>query len=213
MVEIEFIYNQIKVLIQSDLNAQIKDIFQKYCIKVSKKLEDIFFLYNGDRINENLTLKEIYNLEDSSKRMQTLVFDINNEKESSENEGLKPSKYIICPKCNENIRISIKDYKIKLYDFRNNDIFDDILFNEFENTQMINEGKIICEHCKNFNKNDTYNNKFFRCFTCRNNICPLCKETHNKNHNIIDYEQKILFVILIMKVIFHIVKNVKKIYV
>ena len=67
MVEIEFIYNQIKVLIQSDLNAQIKDIFQKYCIKVSKKLEDIFFLYNGDRINENLTLKEIYNLENSSK--------------------------------------------------------------------------------------------------------------------------------------------------
>ena len=122
--------------------------------------------------------------------MQILVFDINNEKESSENECLKPSKYIICPKCNENIRISIKDYKIKLYDCRNNDIFDDILFNEFENTQMINEGKIICEHCKNFNKNDTYNNKFFRCFTCRNNICPLCKETHNKNHNIIDYEQK-----------------------
>ena len=79
--------------------------------------------------------------------------------------------------------------------------------------KWINEGKIICEHCKNFNKNDTYNNKFFRCLTCSNNICPLCKESHNKNHNIIDYEQKNLFVILIMKVIFHIVKNVKKIYV
>ena len=49
---------------------------------------------------------------------------------------------------------------------------------------------LICEDCKKVNKYTTYEHQFFRCLTCKKNICPLCKSKHNKNHDIIDYEQK-----------------------
>ena len=55
---------------------------------------------------------------------------------------------------------------------------------------MINEKKIICQNCKNTNKNDTCNNQFFRCLSCKLNLCPLCKNSHDKKHHIIDYNQK-----------------------
>ena len=31
---------------------------------------------------------------------------------------------------------------------------------------------------------------FFRCNICEKNLCPLCKDKHDKNHIIIDYEDK-----------------------
>ena len=40
------------------------------------------------------------------------------------------------------------------------------------------------------NKNITYNNLFNFCFSCQLNLCPLCTSTHDKTHNIIDYELK-----------------------
>ena len=42
---------------------------------------------------------------------------------------------------------------------------------------------------------------------------PLINTGHNKSHQIIDYEKKIIFVIFIMIYIYHIVKNAKIIYV
>ena len=103
---------------------------------------------------------------------------------------LKSSKQIICPKCHENIRILIHDFKIKLYECKNNHLIDEIPFNEFGDTQMINEKIIICEICKINNKNDSFENKFYRCLSCKLNICPLCKIAHDKTHIFIDYQQK-----------------------
>ena len=191
MVDIEFIYNQSKISLQCNLNDKMKDIFQKFTIKVDMKREDIYFLYNGSTIEEELTLNEIINPKNiQNNKIQILVNDINNINKSDENECLKPSKNIICPNCKESIRITIHDYKVKLYGCRNNHITDNLPLNQFENTQMINEKKIICEKCQISNKNDTYENKFFRCLTCKMNICPLCKTNHDKTHNIIDYAQK-----------------------
>ena len=36
---------------------------------------------------------------------------------------------------------------------------------------------------------NTYENQFYRCLTCKKNICPLCKSAHNKDHEFIDFEQ------------------------
>ena len=63
-------------------------------------------------------------------------------------------------------------------------------FELFEDTQKINESKIICNICTNNNKNKSFNHKFYFCLTCKKNICPLCKEIHNKSHSIIDYEDR-----------------------
>ena len=54
------------------------------------------------------------------------------------------SKIIICPQCNENIKINIKDYKINLFECKNKHKINKIFFNEFENTQLIDLTKIKC---------------------------------------------------------------------
>ena len=61
---------------------------------------------------------------------------------------------------------------------------------EFEKTQYINETKIKCGKCKEANKNESYKNKFYMCCICNINLCPLCKNSHDKNHYIIDYEER-----------------------
>ena len=39
-------------------------------------------------------------------------------------------------------------------------------------------------------KSDTYKNEFFICCDCNMNLCPLCKSIHDKNHFIINYDNK-----------------------
>ena len=67
---------------------------------------------------------------------------------------------------------------------------DNILFEEFEETQKIDISQIICDICKKYNKNTTYNNEFYICNTCNKNICPICKSNHDKNHKTINYDDK-----------------------
>ena len=62
-----------------------------------------------------------------------------------------------------------------------NHITKDIKFIDFNKTQEINKSK---------NKGNSYNNEFFVCLTCKQNVCLLCKQNHNRNHNIIKYDQK-----------------------
>jgi len=50
---------------------------------------------------------------------------------------------------------------------------------------------MICDYCKIKNKSNIYNNEFYICNTCKIYLCPICKkEKHDKNHNIIKYEEK-----------------------
>ena len=73
---------------------------------------------------------------------------------------------------------------------KNGHIVDDILLKEFENTQLIDESFIICDKCHETNKAISYNKMMFICNYCNMNLCPLCKSNHDKNHKIIEYEQK-----------------------
>ena len=72
---------------------------------------------------------------------------------------------------------------------KNGHVVDDILFKDFEKTQTIDESLIICTKCKK-NKSSTYNKEMYICNECNMNLCPLCKSNHDKNHKIINYEQK-----------------------
>ena len=110
------------------------------------------------------------------------------DKEKDESVYVK-SKDIICPTCNESCRIKIENYKIKLYDCINNHI-NIINIKDFQNRQKINISNIICEQCNIKNKGNTYNNEFYKCLTCNKNICLLCKNKHESNHNLINYDQK-----------------------
>ena len=186
MAEVEFIYNGININIPCNNNDKMKDICSKFINKAQIDKNSIYYLYNGDKINEELTFDKIVNDKNINK-IKILVYLINEE--LNKNNIIK-SKNIICPECKENIRIKIEDFKIKLYECKNNHIIDNILLEEYEKTQTIDISKIKCELCKEKNKGNSHSNLFYRCIKCKINICPLCKLIHKKSHNIINYELK-----------------------
>ena len=190
MAQIEFTYNGINTIIQCILNEKLKNIIQRFKDKVEiNNNKNLIYTYDGKiGINEDLTFEEISNNEDKKRnKMNVLVYD--NEFEIRDKDIIK-SKNVICPTCKENIKMEIKDYKINLFDCKNGHKFEDILLNEFEETQNIDRLNIICDICKKNNKSISFNNIFYKCLTCNNNICPLCKSNHYQSHKIINYDEK-----------------------
>jgi len=186
MAEVIFNYKGIETIIQCNLNEKMEDVHKKYETKIGKDISKLYFIYNGNKINDNIFLNEIINEEDKRRNIMNILVNENNETIIKENKI--ESKEIICPKCNENILIKIDEYKINLFNCKNNHNIDNILLNEYKNN--IDISKIICNICKIYNKNNTYNNAFYRCNTCKINICPLCKSNHSKDHTIINYDNK-----------------------
>ena len=189
MAEVEFIYNGTKTIIQCNLSEKIKDISKRFKDKIKLTNKNINYTYNGNLVlNEELKFEEIVNNEDKiRKKMSFIVFD--NLIETKDKDIIK-SNEIICPECKENIRMNINEYKINLLKCKNGHNKENILLDEFEETQNINLTDIICNICKNNNKSISYDNIFYKCLTCNINICPLCKSSHDKNHIIINYDEK-----------------------
>ena len=145
MAEIIFNYKGIETFIQSNINEKMKDIINKNISKNNNK--NIYFIYNGNIINEELTfIQQANEIDIKRKKMNILVY--NEENKNDINTNMIISNEIICPECKENILINIKDYKINLYECKNGHIKNDILFEEFENYQKIYLSKIKCDNVK-----------------------------------------------------------------
>jgi len=191
MATIYFELNGVKTTMQCQRNEKMKTICNKYAWKVGKNINNLFFVYNGDTLRGDLMElsfeEKANNIDRERNKMELLV--VNESKDIKENEIIIKPKEVICPECKENIRINIKDYKIKLFECKNGHNID-MLFNEFEKTQYIYESKIICDNCFSVNKSNTYENKFFKCNKCKPNLCPLCNNNHDKSHESIDYDIK-----------------------
>ena len=192
MSEITFTYNGNLTQIQCNKHEKIKDIFNRYLYKIQKDKNSIYFIYSGNNnINEELTFEQLANQDDKMRnKMNIIVFDNSTLLNRNTNVLFQKSKEIICPICYDNSKLCVEDYNLFLYGCKYNHKIDNILINEFEKTQYIDMSKILCEICQVKNKGKTYNNMFYRCNTCKINICPLCKSNHNKTHNIIDYDNK-----------------------
>ena len=187
MYKVEFIYQGQNIDILCNLNEKMEDIIVKFETKVQIEKNIVYYLYNGVKMNKELIIDNIINKNDRENKIMKIIV---NEIEKIEKDKYIISKNIICPECNENCRIKIKDYLIDLYDCKNKHNLYNISLDKFEETQKINISKIICEECKEKNKNNTYKNEFYKCLKCNKNICPLCKLKHNNEHDIINYEQK-----------------------
>ena len=189
MIEVSFIYEGQKLIMQCQIEDKIKDIINKFKSKIKIKDEDnnLCYIYNGDIINEELKFIQIVNeLDKNGKKINILVY---NNKNIKKEKNIIPNE-IICPECKENILINIENYKINLYDCKNGHKIENIHLNEYENIQKIDFSKIICNECYKYNINNIYNEEFYICNECGINLCPLCKFKHNKNHNIINYNEK-----------------------
>ena len=185
MALIEFMYNGSSTLVQCNPEEIIKDIVKRFLDKVNIKNEQVYFLYNGKTLIEDSPFNKVANQNDNTrKKMAVIVID-----KIQNIPTLKKSKYIICPECKENNKISIYEQRVFLSKCKNGHKFDDILIKDLEKTQYIDESKIKCGKCS-VTKNEAYNNKFFFCLSCKSNLCPLHEKNHDKSHHIIDYTEK-----------------------
>ena len=188
MSKVIFNYEGVDTIVLCEENEKMKEIFKRYGNKRELDINNLYFLYNGNKINIELKLNEIINNYDKErKEVSILVINKNNTVVLNKEKKLE---FPICPKCNENIILEIKDYKINLYDCKYKHNIRNILFKEYENTQNIDISKIICDKCKLANKSNIYNNELYICLDCNINLCPLCKLKHEKEHKIINYDLK-----------------------
>ena len=193
MAEVVFNLEGINTIIQCNLKDKMKDIIDKFLFKIKENNNIFFYIYNGTRINFELTFDDQANkIDKDRKKMNVLVTKNNDNDKNDENEKFKEIKFndIICPECNENVLLKIEDFKINLFDCKNNHFQENILLNIFEDIQKINPNDISCNICNNENKNKIDNNKFFICCTCDKTMCYKCQTFHDKNHKIINYIDK-----------------------
>ena len=188
MAEVIFNYEGMITTIQCEINQKMNEIIDKFLIKSENKDKNLFYLYNGNQINNGLTFEEQANEIDKKRNKMNIVVNTTDE----EMDELKEiaSKEIICPNCKENALLDINNFKINLYGCKNNHNIKDILLYKYDETQKINISNIKCNICNKNNKGNTRDNLFYICSTCNKNICPLCKSVHDKEHIIINYDDK-----------------------
>ena len=114
---------------------------------------------------------------------------VNSNNMKPEVNHLIKSSQSICPKCLEIAILDIQNYQIQLTCRKGH--INSLKISDFENSQKIDESKIICDICKTNDKANSYKNVFYRCNNCKKNLCTLCKSNHDKSHNVINYDDKI----------------------
>ena len=184
-MDIIFLYKGQETKVQCYKQEKMTDIFKKYESKVGLNVTNLFFIYNGNKINEELKLEEIINKTDINENMINILVYEKNQQIKIEN--IMKSKEIICPTCKDNVLINMKKYKMSFNCKKGHNIKNKLLS---ENILDIDMSQIKCNNCKEKNKGNTFNNGFYRCITCKINICPLCKANHDKSHKLIDYDNK-----------------------
>ena len=103
-------------------------------------------------------------------------------------EGItRKANEILCPECYKNVFIKVDKYKIKVKCINKHN--KTLLIEEFEDSQIIDLSKIICNDCKIKNMGNTHNNIFYKCLNCKISLCPLCFSKHNKEHKKINYNE------------------------
>ena len=183
-------YKGQETTILSKKGEKMKDILKKFCKKIQKDSNKLYIIYDGKIVNEELTFDEILNSDDKERNVMNALVDEIEEFNEPNNGNIIKSKNIICPKCKENILIKFDDYNVNLFHCKNGHELNNLSIKDFESTQYINISNIICSSCKEKNKGNTYNNEFYFCLTCKENLCPLCQKQHEQNHIITQYENK-----------------------
>ena len=188
MIKIEFSFNQIITIIQANLSDPFRIPINQFVQKTLIPLNSVNFLVNGLVIKpENTVESHMSNLNKQNGKMSVIV---DPAYISNKNQVYIQSNDIICPECKEPCLFKIEGYHVKLFNCINGHITDGIRINDFNKTREINISSIMCGQCKIKNKGNTTNNEFYKCLSCKIDLCVLCKTNHNSSHNIIKYEQK-----------------------
>jgi len=164
----------------------MKDACDRFLSRVNLNKEELKYMYYGNEIDEDFTIEEIVKEKDKDKdkniyKMKIIVLFNDKAKEKI--------KDIICPECKDNILIKFEYYKINCYGCIKQHEIKNLLFDEFEKTQIRDLSIIKCDICLIFNKANTNNHEFYKCLTCNNNLCPKCKNKHKNGHMIKSHDK------------------------
>ena len=181
-----FNLNGNEFIILNNKSEKISDIFERFISQCNVHIDKINFNYKGNNISQDSTVQEI--ADDNDKKNKTLIISLSKKDEQFQINKSHKINEIICPECNENILIKLQDYRIRLYECKNNHKFNNINFNEFKKFVYYNLSKLTCKNCNN--ENNINYNEFYFCISCGINLCQKCKTFHEKNHKIININNK-----------------------
>jgi len=114
MTHVIFKYNGQDISIHCDIKDKFEEIIKKFFIKSEIKDDNnkLYFLYGGNKVDENLTFEQA--ISGKNKEEKELIIVV--EEQPDDSLLLLNNKYktedILCPRCDENILLRIKDYKI-----------------------------------------------------------------------------------------------------
>ena len=84
MAEVIFNYEGINTIIQCDENEKIEEIIKKILIKINNSQNNnLVYLYNGQKINNELTFKEKANELDKNRKKMYILAIIFEEEENN----------------------------------------------------------------------------------------------------------------------------------
>ena len=165
LITCKFMYNGMDMIINSSKSEKMDCVFDKFKNKVDGHEKSFIFLFNGNIINSDIMLEEL--LKENNVFTNTIQILVLAEGDDNDPDiCFIKQKFIICPQCTECCKIKIVDYKIMLYGCKKGQVTDNILFDEYESTQIIDMSKIKCSNC-NVSKAETYNNLFYSCIICQ----------------------------------------------
>ena len=191
MAKVEFHYKNDKIQILCNPNDIMEDICQKFSHKINLDLNNLIFLYSGSTINLKFPFSQVINKIDKERNMMSIIVNQISLKVTNINQGFIKSKFPICPKCSEKVILQIDNFKINLLGCKNGHMVNNMILNEYENTQKIDTSKIKCSNSKcNVAKSETNNNEMYICNICKMYLCPLCRRRHDDSHKIIKDDEK-----------------------
>lgn len=186
-MEIEFHYNGALTNIQCNSQEMLNDAVTRFATKTEVNPRSLYMLCGGKIIQGNIKIETLITKEVlKEKKIHILLND--NELEISTPIFFEP-KNMICPECGENAKINITEYKMH-FQCKKGHCIGNLLFNESKISQKIDLTKIRCHKCFESNKGKSYQHTFFRCNACKINLCPICKNSHDPTHKVINHDEK-----------------------
>ena len=180
MIKVDFSYNDHNYFVQCNYKDKMEEIINKFLEKSQKEKKNIFFLYNGQIINQELTFDQCANRLDKSRNYMNILV-IESQLSNIDSNYLKKVNYIICPECFESAILTIDDFKFSITGCSGNHKTENLELKELNNKQFIDQSKIYCDNCHKY-KNEINDFKLYVCNKCKKNLCPSCNESHDKSH-------------------------------
>ena len=186
MYAVEFNYHDNIRKLQCFYDEPLREICKRYGRKAILDITTFHFLYLGKEINLDLNFSQLSNEIDKIRKVMTLNVIDRNMKDFN----MVKAKEMICPECYDSVMFDVEKYKINVHDCKNGHAVGCLLLDEIEESQMIDFTQIKCDICRIYSRGYTYKNEFFRCNTCKMNLCPICELKPEKGHLIINYDRR-----------------------